>query len=94
MPYIKKEEREKIDEYITQLCLRLGEDPGQINYVITKIIHNYIAQTGLRYKHLNSAVGILECAKAEFIRTVISPYEDKKIKENGNVSHLDSERKL
>jgi hypothetical protein len=91
MPYITKEQREEIDGYIANLCMRLGDDPGERNYVITKIIHDYIAKTGLRYKNLNSAVGILECAKAEFIRTVVSPYEDEKIKENGNVSFLDKE---
>jgi len=89
MPYIPKEEREKIDKYVEDLCLRLGDDPGERNYVITKIIHDFIGQTGLRYKHLNSAVGILECAKLEFIRTVVNPYEEHKRKENGNVSYYD-----
>ena len=89
MPYIKREQRERINKYIEELCLRLGDDPGERNYVITKIMHDFIAQTGKRYKHLNTAIGILECAKAEFIRTVVSPYEDQKIEENGNISSLD-----
>ena len=90
MPYIKKEEREKIDKYIGDLCLRLGDDPGERNYVITKIIHDFIGQTGLKYKHLNSAIGILECAKQEFLRTVVNPYEEKKLISNGRVSELDA----
>ncbi len=90
MPYIPKKRREEINKYINELCLRLGEDPGERNYVITMIIHDYIAQTGLRYEHLNSAVGILDCAKAEFNRTVVIPYEKKKMEENGPVSDLDS----
>ena len=35
---------------------------------------------------------MLECAKAEFIRTVVSPYEDEKIEENGCVNQLNDFR--
>jgi len=41
------------------------------------------------HKTLNSVVGILECAKQEFIRKVVNPYENKKIIENGCISDLD-----
>ena len=87
MPYIKQEDRNKLDIYIEELCQALSQDnnEGEYNYAITKLIHNYVASKGKNYKTLNSAVGILECAKAEFIRVVVSPYEDIKIKENGAV---------
>lgn len=88
MPYIKNERREKIAPTVMELMKKL-EDRGDYNYAISLLIHTYIQRNGLRYKHLNDAVGILECAKQEFIRTVVSPYEDEKIKENGAVSELD-----
>jgi hypothetical protein len=94
MPYIKKEQREKLDGRIDSIAEMLNENmsDGEYNYVITKLIHNYIKNAGLRYSTLNSAVGILECAKAEFIRTVVSPYEDQKIIDNGFISELDGKK--
>ena len=49
------------------------------------IIHEYIGKKGLSYTHLNDVVGVLESAKAEFQRTVVANYEDKKISENGDL---------
>jgi hypothetical protein len=34
---------------------------------------------------VNDVVGALDGAKAEFQRRVVAPYEDKKIRENGDV---------
>jgi len=100
MPYIDKEKRDQLDPLIEELAKVLtqntlnGPSQGDYNYVITKLIHNYIEDCGLRYIHLNNAVGILECAKAEFIRTVVSPYEDEKRISNGCVSELDKNVQL
>jgi hypothetical protein len=90
MPYISKEQRSKLDSEIDSLCSKLsGMGVGDYNYVITRLIHNYIKENGLRYEHLNSAVGILECAKAEFIRAVVNFYEDQKRAENSPISEID-----
>jgi hypothetical protein len=91
MPYIKQEDRKELDPLIDALSDKLVQEKnvGDYNYVITRLIHDFIRSQGVRYQHLNSAVGILECAKAELIRTVVSPYEDQKIKENGAISELD-----
>ena len=37
------------------------------------------------YADINSAIGVLECAKLELYRRQAAPYEDKKIEENGEV---------
>jgi len=94
MPYIEKKRREELDLLIEALSdeLRIigdADNMGDYNYVITKLIHNSIKKDGLRYKNLNNVVGMLECCKAEFIRTVVSPYEDVKIHQNGFVSEID-----
>ena len=88
MPYINVEQREKISPKVMELMAEL-ETKGDYNYAISLLAHTYIQRKGLKYDNLNDVVGFLECAKAEFIRTVVSPYEDQKIKENGCVSELD-----
>ena len=96
MPYVTQERRRELDAAIDKLSEKLlmhgYENMGDYNYAISKLIHEYIIAIGLRYKHLNDVVGMLECCKAEFIRTVVSPYEDKKIAENGFVSDLDQKQ--
>jgi hypothetical protein len=93
MPYIENEKRAVISPAVMEL-MKLLKTKGEYNYAISLLIHTYIQRNGLRYEHLNDAVGILECAKQEFIRTVVSPYEDIKIKENGAVSDLDEKKYL
>jgi len=46
-------------------------------------------EKGLSYTFINDCVGALEGAKLELYRRVASPYEDKKIAENGDVYPLD-----
>ena len=58
---------------------------GELNYIITKICLKYLEDNGLRYQTINDIMGSLEGAKAEFYRRVVAPYEDEKIKENGDV---------
>lgn len=84
MPYILKSERENFQE--AELLGLKCENPGQLNYVITKIIHGYLCKRGeIKYQFLNDIVGALESAKAEFQRRVVNPYEDSKISENGDL---------
>ena len=40
---------------------------------------------GNSYATINDIIGALEGAKMEFYRRVVAPYEDEKIKENGDV---------
>lgn len=80
MPYILKEARTEIDKY--------GQPPlnaGELNYLITRACLGYLEVRGTSYNILNEIVGVLECAKQEFYRRVISKYEDGKIKSNGDV---------
>ena len=77
MPYIVQELREKV--------LREGPmNAGELNYAITYLLKQYWYQTG-NYQGINDIVGALEGAKMEFYRRVAVPYENEKIKENGDV---------
>jgi len=60
------------------------ENPGELNFVITGIIDEYLSGD-FSYQAINDVVGALECAKMELYRRVAAPYEDKKIEENGDV---------
>jgi hypothetical protein len=81
MPYIQQQDRLKFDSYPVPGSI----SPGELNYVITRICQNYIADHGLNYQTLNDIVGALECCKLEFYRRRVSSYEDKKIADNGDV---------
>lgn len=88
MPYITPEQRKEIDHYINNMPSPLSA--GEYNYAISRLIHHFIIEHGLSYETLNAAVGILECAKQELLRTVVGPYEEKKRQQNGSVSELDA----
>ena len=89
MPYIEPEKREEIDPLICLLASKLSH-PGDINYIVSKLCHEAVKLTGeFNYIVLNNIMGVLECAKQEFYRTVVAPYEDKKRLENGAVSEFD-----
>lgn len=79
MPYISKDDQDKIF-FSGQI-----KTPGELNFVITTLCLEYLNASEKRYKDYNEIVGVLECAKQEFYRRAVSPYEDKKIIENGDV---------
>ena len=89
MPYIKPEIRARLDDAIISLAIRIGGE-GELNYVITKLVHTWLTEGGINYKRLNAAIGVLESAKLELFRQVIAIYEDGKQDENGPVSELDA----
>ncbi len=82
VPYIKKSIREQFG--INKL-FNCYSDVGELNYVLTIVIKEYMQEKGLNYTVANGIVGALECCKHEFQRRILDPYEDKKIKENGDV---------
>lgn len=87
MPYIEPDRRPNIDTLVAPLIAHLKSLPvedqdGSLNYAITKIIKNLYPQ---RYFHINRALGVLSAVTQEFYRVVVGPYEDTKIKENGQV---------
>ena len=88
MPYILKSDRRRLDPEIEKLALDV-RSWGDINYIITRILKIYIQRIGKCYENLNACIGVLECAKSEFYRRYIAPYEDTKIQENGDVKLID-----
>lgn len=80
MPYIEKWKRDRLETYSDRT-----EKPGELNFMFTNEIIRYLNDKGLSYQTINDIIGALEGAKLEFYRRVAAPYEDQKIKQNGDV---------
>lgn len=92
MPYILQERREELYETFVDFISvleEMGWEEGDMNYVITVLCKHAVRHHGRSYKNLNKIVGMLESAKAEFIRREMNPYEDIKIGMNGDVEFVD-----
>lgn len=90
MPYIKKDSRGILETNCntTQFLegvLQSNTTVGDINYLVTSLCNIYLVSKGVSYSAINDLIGVLECAKLELYRRVASPYENKKLKENGDV---------
>ena len=79
MPYVMKDRREILDKNNSPLSA------GELNYLITKMCIKFIKTHELSYQILNDVIGALEGAKLEFYRRTVAPYENTKIRGNGDV---------
>ena len=79
MPYIVNSAREQLDDG------GLPNSAGELNYMISSLIDEYLPEYGKNYTNINEVIGVLECAKLELYRRVAAPYEDEKIEQNGDV---------
>lgn len=88
MPYIRKERREELDSLILALSAAIAPDQGrragELNYSMTTLLKRVFGPTP-NYHDFNELIGVLESVKLEFYRRAVAPYEDKKIKESGDV---------
>ena len=96
MPYINEEERQELDQCIDNMisCIRDNKfslnDPndmknhlGRINYAFSRVLSGLMNDPS--YNKIAMITGVLENIKQEFYRRVASPYEDKKIIQNGDI---------
>jgi len=88
MPYINKNRRKILNSDIDTLISLIKNNPfdgedGELNYIITRIIDATYGEGG--YDKFNRAMGVLDCVSREFYRRKVVPYEDRKMKENGDV---------
>lgn len=91
MPYIDPEQRKRldpsIDSVIAAIKAEVGEDlqavAGLLNYACTRIALGVIPER--RYASIALVSGVLHNIADEFYRRYAVPYEDQKIKDNGDV---------
>jgi hypothetical protein len=84
VPYISQRDRDDLDDKISYAGRHI-QNPGELNYMITRFLNQYLLDHGKSYAVLNEIIGALECAKLELYRRVAAPYEDIKIRDNGDV---------
>lgn len=89
MPYIKSEARLRLAR---NHGAHQPRDAAELNYCISRLIDQYCEDVGFKYQTANDIVGVLGCIKDEFTSRFIQPYEDLKLKENGEVFLFMSER--
>ena len=79
MPYIKWERRDKI--FNGTHC----QNPGELNFLLTRCIIEFLDTHGLSYQRINDVLGALEGAKLEFYHRVVVDYEEGRMSENGDI---------
>jgi hypothetical protein len=85
MPYLRPIDAGNFNLILDELSLAPPTNPGELNYLFTKIALLYFNTQGGRYQQINDILGALQGASNEFYRRVAVPYENKKMIENGDV---------
>ena len=86
MPYITQKARQEL--------ANKGRKPdalGELNYEITLAVKDYLDRVGHRYANYAGVIGVLETIILEYYRRVVVPYEQEKIRENGDIFKMPSE---
>lgn len=84
MPYIQKNRRKTLDSCFLTLYLEI-ETKGELTYCLYRIVKDYIKMKGKSYQNISEAISSVADTEHELRRRVLNPYEDKKIKENGDI---------
>ena len=82
-PYI-----EDMRRYDFKTARDRAEAPGELTYLLFTECLKYLHREGVResFAHYAEVLGALEATKLELYRRHVAPYEDKKLKENGDVN--------
>ena len=84
MPYIKQEKRPEMDEIVKLMVEKGVKVDGDLNYILFKFFKYHINKKE-SYNNYKSFCGELRQCATEIERKLLAPYEEKKIKENGDV---------
>ncbi len=79
MPYVTQERRRTLNAGGTI------ETAGDLNYVLTSVVFDWLMQRSENYDNYNTVIGVLESMKLEIYRRTVSVYEDLKRDQNGDV---------
>lgn len=85
MPYLTEEDKLEHSRRIDNGRTPYINNSGDLNYLVTRLIVVYLDQHDISYKTCGQIVDALDNAKDEFKRRILSPYEDLKIEQNGDV---------
>jgi hypothetical protein len=79
MPYLTSDEKDRLLDHM------YPETAGELNFLITTMCRRYFSKSKRNYEAINTVLGALECAKQEYYRRIVVPYENSKINSNGDV---------
>jgi hypothetical protein len=82
MPYIKALDRAICDEVVELMQQVEIQANGDLNYILYKYCKENVKPSYNNYKNF---IGELRQCAVEIERRILAEYEDKKIKENGDV---------
>jgi len=82
MPYIKQDERKKLEKILKLMKKLEIKANGDLNYILFTYCKRNIS---LSYNNLKNYLGELNQTISEIERKILGPYEDQKIKENGDI---------
>jgi len=92
MPYVAEKWKYKYQKCIENLSSRLIEDTfggrennGVVVYAIYLMLKRIYSRGVSDFEVKSNALKVLESAKLEYYRRVLVPYEEEKIKINGDV---------
>jgi hypothetical protein len=88
MPYINPAMRMIVEDNLQYLIENIQtfnkhDIDGVVNYCVTRILHSVYPP---KYDEYNRAMGVLSCIQHEFYRRKVAPYEDAKMRLNGDVA--------
>lgn len=86
MPYTAQEARTaEMKKAISSLVQEI-ENKGDLNYVICELTGWMMLKTGgMSYTNVSNWIDGVHGAERELTRRLLNPYEDEKIKENGDL---------
>jgi hypothetical protein len=84
MPYIRPDRRAAFDQALETLA-REVQNEGELNYCIYKLSCMLIQRIGESYDNLSLCSSAMEHAKLEWYRKKLVPYEEDKIRQNGDI---------
>ena len=82
MPYIKRQKRPAMDPIVDLMKELNMQIDGDLNYVLFAFCKRHIK---LGYNNLKNYCGELRQCATEIERKILGPYEDFKIKANGDI---------
>lgn len=92
MPYPNQDFRDEVEattdlEHDASYFASLSEQDfaGALNFWIHYVCRKFILRKGIKYWRLALVVGTLLLTILELVRRIVNPYEDKKIKDVGDV---------
>lgn len=80
MPYIPEADRDAIFKGEKKI-----EKKGELTYAVFQLALDFIGAQGINYQNISDACAALHDAELEIRRRVLNPYEDEKIKQNGDI---------